>query len=148
MWGAVPIHGARGRAGRKNRIVVGASHLTPPRNHTSLATPSQLSQRPSHELLTRAVFGGPLHQWWCAYARSKQRANALFRERWPAWKQLGLVATAVDPGAVATDMNHGKGPRTPQDSARDVLRLCSSLTLEQHGGKFYHARGAGERISW
>lgn len=55
----------------------------------------------------------------------------------------------IHPGWVATDMgkqmNDGKGAKTPQQSASDILKVLADLTPEKSGS---YLRETGEPLNW
>ena len=76
----------------------------------------------------------------CAYSQSKLEANKQFRLLEPTWRHAGVVAAAMQPGFVATDMNHGQGRISAEESARGVVQVCSHLHKED-SGRFLDWRG-------
>ena len=69
----------------------------------------------------------------CPYGLSKRLANQRLQQRAPIWKQQhGIVAIALHPGFVMTDMNRGKGPQPkaipPERSAGKIKALMEGLT--------------------
>ena len=69
----------------------------------------------------------------CAYSHSKFVANERFRRLEAEWRRDGIVAVALQPGYVSTDMNHGAGKITPAQSARGLVRVCQGLQSRDAG---------------
>ena len=105
----------------------------------------------------------------CAYGMTKQLANQRFRELERGWRERGVTAVAVQyaaptpvgprilrfltcasrrgrPGYVATDMNRGKGPVTPSESARGIRSLLAHDSRAALAGRFLDY--AGKELSW
>lgn len=75
----------------------------------------------------------------CQYSQSKFAANEHFRQAEPEWRRQGILAVAIQPGYVSTDMNHGHGKITATQSARGILGVCKGLQTAD-AGKFLDYR--------
>lgn len=64
-------------------------------------------------------------------------------------KDEGFTILLIHPGWVATDMgkqiNDGKGAKTTQQSASDILKILADLKPEQSGS---YLRENGEALNW
>jgi len=71
-----------------------------------------------------------------SYGASKAALNHITQNL--AWhlEGDGVIAAAFHPGWVSTDMGGPQAPTTPAESARDLLYLFETLTLEMSGGYF------------
>ena len=67
------------------------------------------------------------------YVLSKLAANDRFREIEPTWRTSGVIAVAMQPGFVATDMNGGKGKITAAASAKGIRAVLESLPMTRAG---------------
>ncbi|KPI35009.1 Norsolorinic acid keto [Cyphellophora attinorum] len=100
-----------------------------------------------------AVSTRPFYPYAAAYGMSKAAQN-WFTQALHAGNP-SLIAFAVHPGFVATDMGIGaaKGagialPETsPEQSAKNIIRLIDAATRECSSGKFFDA-DTGEEIPW
>ena len=79
-----------------------------------------------------------------AYSMSKTALNAFTRILGATYKGVGVLANAVDPGWVRTDMGGPSAPRSPEQGADTIVWLA---TLPDDGptGGFFHDRRA---IQW
>jgi NAD(P)-dependent dehydrogenase (short-subunit alcohol dehydrogenase family) len=59
--------------------------------------------------------------------------------------RAGIAVALLHPGWVKTDMTHGSGNITAQESAAGVIARIDELTLERSGG-FWHENG--EQLPW
>ena len=80
-----------------------------------------------------------------AYSQSKLAANKRFRVLEPTWRMRGVTAVAMHPGFVATEMNCGRGPVTPEQSARSVVSVLENL-MPNAAGTFVDYKG--RTLSW
>ena len=76
-----------------------------------------------------------------AYSMSKTALNAFTRILAATYKGVGVLANAVDPGWVRTDMGGPSAPRSPEQGADTIVWLA---TLPDDGptGGFFHDRRA------
>ena len=79
-----------------------------------------------------------------AYSMSKTALNAFTRILGATYEGVGVLANAVDPGWVRTDMGGPSAPRSPEQGADTIVWLA---TLPDDGptGGFFHDRRA---IQW
>jgi NAD(P)-dependent dehydrogenase (short-subunit alcohol dehydrogenase family) len=79
-----------------------------------------------------------------AYSMSKTALNAFTRILGAAYKSMGVLVNAVDPGWVRTDMGGRSAPRSVEQGADTIVWLA---TLPDDGptGGFFHDRAA---IQW
>jgi NAD(P)-dependent dehydrogenase (short-subunit alcohol dehydrogenase family) len=79
-----------------------------------------------------------------AYSMSKAALNAFTRILARTYRGRGVLANAVDPGWVRTDMGGPSAPRSPREGAETIVWLA---TLSDNGptGGFYRDRRA---IAW
>jgi NAD(P)-dependent dehydrogenase (short-subunit alcohol dehydrogenase family) len=67
------------------------------------------------------------------YGESKAALNDAFRELAPAWGEAGLIAIAMHPGWVRTDMGGAAASLSVEDSVRGIRQVIDGLTPEHHG---------------
>jgi NAD(P)-dependent dehydrogenase (short-subunit alcohol dehydrogenase family) len=79
-----------------------------------------------------------------AYSMSKTALNAFTRILGATYKGVGVLANAVDPGWVRTDMGGPSAPRSPQQGA-DTIVWLATLPDDGPSGGFFHDRRA---IQW
>ncbi|EMD39460.1 hypothetical protein CERSUDRAFT_80840 [Gelatoporia subvermispora B] len=77
------------------------------------------------------------------YSISKTAVNMLTYKQ--ARAQPELIAIALDPGWVKTDMGGQNAPLEPHESVSEILKLITSLSLSE-SGKYY--RYSGEELLW
>lgn len=75
-----------------------------------------------------------------AYRSSKAALNMVTRNLAIELKDKGIVAVAVHPGWVETDMGGPQATLTPEESVAALRRIVDGLTLEQ-SGRFYSWQG-------
>jgi NAD(P)-dependent dehydrogenase (short-subunit alcohol dehydrogenase family) len=75
-----------------------------------------------------------------SYSASKAALNMLTRALALDAQPSGLIAIAVNPGWVKTDMGGAKADLTPEQSVRGILNVVDNLTPEMNGG-FYDWQG-------
>lgn len=76
---------------------------------------------------------------------SKAALNMASRSLASDLRAEGLVAVAISPGWVQTDMGGSDAPLSVAESAAGLLRVIDRLTLRDSGG-FFDFRG--EPLSW
>ena len=79
-----------------------------------------------------------------AYSMSKAALNAFTRILAETYRTDGVLANAVDPGWVRTDMGGPSAPRSPQEGA-DTIVWLATLPHDGPTGGFFRDRGA---IAW
>jgi NAD(P)-dependent dehydrogenase (short-subunit alcohol dehydrogenase family) len=79
-----------------------------------------------------------------AYSISKAALNAFTRILASTYRDSGILANAVDPGWVRTDMGGPSAPRSPQEGA-DTIVWLATLSDDGPTGGFFHDRSA---IEW
>jgi NAD(P)-dependent dehydrogenase (short-subunit alcohol dehydrogenase family) len=79
------------------------------------------------------------------YRMSKAALNMASRSLAIDLKEEGIVAVAINPGWVQTDMGGADAPITVTESAAGLIRTIDRLTLQDSGG-FFDFRG--ERCAW
>jgi NAD(P)-dependent dehydrogenase (short-subunit alcohol dehydrogenase family) len=79
------------------------------------------------------------------YRMSKAALNMASRSLAIDLKAEGIVAVALSPGWVRTDMGGPEAPTTVAESAAGIIRVVDQLTLEDSGG-FFDFRGG--RMAW
>jgi NAD(P)-dependent dehydrogenase (short-subunit alcohol dehydrogenase family) len=79
------------------------------------------------------------------YRMSKAALNMASRSLATDLRDEGLVAVAISPGWVQTDMGGSDAPTPVAESAAGLIRVIDGLTL-QDSGSFFDYRG--ERLSW
>jgi NAD(P)-dependent dehydrogenase (short-subunit alcohol dehydrogenase family) len=79
------------------------------------------------------------------YRMSKAALNMAMRSLAQDLRAEGLIAVALSPGWVQTDMGGESAPTQVSESAAGLLRVLDGLTL-QESGSFLDFRG--ERLPW
>jgi len=79
------------------------------------------------------------------YRMSKAALNMASRSLAIDLKEEGIVAVALNPGWVKTDMGGSDAPLMVTESAAGIIRTIDGLTLQDSGG-FFNFRG--ERLAW
>ncbi|KAM5138879.1 C-signal-like isoform 2-T4 [Mantella aurantiaca] len=79
------------------------------------------------------------------YRCSKAALNMLTRCQAETYKTDGIIALAVDPGWVQTDMGGPKAPLKPHESVGGMMKVFDTLT-EKHNGVFLNWRG--QTLPW
>ncbi len=90
--------------------------------------------------ITNKASGG-----YYAYCTSKAALNMISRAMGHDLRPYGIVALALDPGWVQTDMGGSGAPLTPEESAAGILRVLDSLSLNDAGT---YRRWNGESLPW
>lgn len=80
-----------------------------------------------------------------SYRMSKAAINMAAKVLSETLKSEGIIVITTHPGHVATDMGGQSAPVTPAQSAKGLISVIDSLTIEQTG-KFYAY--SGEEIPW
>jgi len=80
-----------------------------------------------------------------AYSASKAALNMLTRALALDVTRLGIMAVAIDPGWIKTDMGGPHAPMAPAESAQGILRVVNDLT-EADIGRFL--RWDGTALPW
>lgn len=86
--------------------------------------------------------GGKTSGGHYGYAGSKALLNMMTRALACEWTDTARSAVALNPGWMSTDMGGAKAERTPDQTARDILRLYADDTLRQSNGRFLNADGS------
>ena len=76
---------------------------------------------------------------------SKAALNMASRSLAHDLREDGIIAVALSPGWVQTDMGGSEAPTPVSESAAGLIALIDRLTLEDSGGFFGFQ---GERIAW
>jgi NAD(P)-dependent dehydrogenase (short-subunit alcohol dehydrogenase family) len=79
-----------------------------------------------------------------AYSMSKAALNAFTRVLADAYRGSGVLANAVDPGWVRTDMGGPSAPRSPEQGADTIVWLATLPDDGPTGGFFRDRR----QIEW
>ncbi|MDQ8184054.1 SDR family oxidoreductase [Pelagicoccus sp. SDUM812002] len=80
-----------------------------------------------------------------SYAASKSALNMVVRQVAPSLRDRGVIALAVSPGWVKTDMGGHEATLTPEESVRTMIETVAKLTLEDAGSFIEYT---GEEIPW
>lgn len=80
-----------------------------------------------------------------SYGSSKAALNMLTRALSFDLRPDGIIAVAVHPGWVQTDMGGAAAPLTPPESIRGLVRVIDGLTLAESGGFFNYD---GTTLPW
>ncbi|TMW66297.1 hypothetical protein Poli38472_004062 [Pythium oligandrum] len=81
--------------------------------------------------ITEINAGGPMALY--AYRGSKSALNMVTAAYALDLKADGIIAVALHPGVVATEITAFKGPVQPEDSVRGLIKVLSGVTMEQTG---------------
>ncbi|HET8762269.1 MAG TPA: SDR family oxidoreductase [Gemmatimonadales bacterium] len=68
-----------------------------------------------------------------AYAASKAALNIMTRSFAAEYRDAGIIAVAITPGWVHTDMGGADATLSPEESVRGLLRVAEGLTPAQSG---------------
>lgn len=93
---------------------------------------------------TGGQLSGEADRWRGVYSLSKSGLNGLTVQLDAAYGDDGLIANAVSPGWVATDLGGPEAPRSPAEGAETPVWL-SRFTPGSPGGKFWEDRSM---IEW
>jgi NAD(P)-dependent dehydrogenase (short-subunit alcohol dehydrogenase family) len=80
-----------------------------------------------------------------AYCISKAGLNMLMRGAAAEFKRDGIIATALDPGWVKTDMGGPHAELTPDEAVRGIIRVIDGLTMSDSGD---FLRWDGQHNEW
>jgi NAD(P)-dependent dehydrogenase (short-subunit alcohol dehydrogenase family) len=80
-----------------------------------------------------------------AYRASKAALNAVVKSLSIDLKAKGVIAVALSPGWVQTDMGGASAPLTPAQAITGMRKVLDGLTPE-HSGRFFHYDGA--EVAW
>lgn len=79
------------------------------------------------------------------YGDSKGELNRRFRAIEPAWRARGIIAVALHPGYVRTDMTGAHASLSPEESVRGIREVLEGLTAGD-SGRFLDHRG--KDVAW
>lgn len=82
---------------------------------------------------------------WQSYRASKAALNMLTKLLSFELKSHGVIAIAMQPGWVQTDMGGRGAPITPRESVRGMLEVLDDLTMEETGS---FLTWQGETVPW
>ncbi len=81
---------------------------------------------------------------YLAYRASKAALNNVMKSLAVDWSSEGIIAVALDPGWVRTDMGGKDAPTLPEESVSGMRKVIATLKLSD-SGKFLNRRGEEER---
>ncbi|MDX1991898.1 MAG: SDR family oxidoreductase [bacterium] len=90
--------------------------------------------------LEAKTYGGSYY-----YATSKAALNMMTRSLAADVRRAGMIAVALDPGWVQTDMGGEDASISPEESVKHMVAFLDGLTLAQSGGFFNYL---GEQNPW
>ena len=82
---------------------------------------------------------------WNSYRASKAALNMCTRLQAAALRDDGIIAVALHPGWVRTDMGGSNARLSPEDSVADMIDVVADLSLEDTGRFFTHD---GSEMPW
>ena len=80
-----------------------------------------------------------------AYCMSKAALNMVMRGAAAEFKRDNMIAIALDPGWVKTDMGGPHASLTPEQSVRGIIRVIDGLKMKDSGEFF---RWDGQKNDW
>jgi NAD(P)-dependent dehydrogenase (short-subunit alcohol dehydrogenase family) len=82
-----------------------------------------------------------------AYSASKAALNMVTRALAAEFQPRGISVVAMSPGWVKTDMGGPNAPLTPEESARDIARTITKLTIKKTS-LFIERTGGEVKYGW